>query len=99
MFPSISPLQSFGIGYLRVHPDGQVRVHADEPKPIIRVKPSSTSGFRRYGFVDAVLGLDPLGKLGMLQSDFKACFIFLLLLHLFFPDVCALMFNSMVPFS
>ena len=67
----LSSLQSFGIGYLRLHPDGQARVHSDEPKPILRVKPTAAAGFRRYGFVDAVLGLDPIGKLGMLQSDFK----------------------------
>ena len=53
------------------HPDGQVKVHADDPKPILRVKPDPTSGFRRFGFVDAVLALDPVGKLGLTAADFK----------------------------
>ena len=63
--------QSFGIGYQTLNPDGLVRVHADEPKPILRVKPDAKSGFRRYGFVDAVLALDPVGKLGLTAADFK----------------------------
>ena len=56
---------------MKSHPDGQVRVHAEDPRPIIRVKPDSTSGFRRYGFVDSVLGLDPAGKLGLVASDYQ----------------------------
>ena len=72
----LCPFQSFGIGYIRLHPDGQVRVHADDPKPILRVKPDARSGFRRYGFVDAVLGLDPVGKLGLLASDYKVSLSF-----------------------
>ena len=63
--------QSFGIGYLKLHPDGQVRVHGEDPRPIIRVRPDKTSNFRRYGFVDAVLSLDPVGKLGLHASDYK----------------------------
>ena len=63
--------QSFGIGYRQLHPEGQVRVHSDDPRPIIRVKPDADSGYRRYGFVDAVLGLDPVGKLGLTSSDYK----------------------------
>ena len=63
--------KAFGIGYRKIYPDGMVRIHADDPKPMIRVKPSANSGFRRYGFVDAVLGLDPAGKLGLQASDFK----------------------------
>ena len=60
---------------MRVHADGQVRVHGDEPKPILRVKPDSSSGFRRYGFVDAVLALDPVGRLGLDASDYKVNFL------------------------
>ena len=63
--------QSFGIGYKRLYPDGQVRVHSNDPRPIIRVKPDSSSNFRRYNFVDAVLTLDPVGKLGLMASDYK----------------------------
>ena len=48
-----------------------VKVHGDDPKPIIRVKLSATANFRRYGFVDAVLGLNPAGKLGLGASDYK----------------------------
>ena len=69
-------LQSFGIGYRKLHPEGQVQVHADDPRPIIRVRPDQKSGFRRYGFVDAVLGLDPVGKLGLVASDYRVCFYF-----------------------
>ena len=54
-----------------MHPDGQVRIHTDEPSPIIRVRPDTSSGFRRYGFVNAVLGLDPAGRLGLLSSDYQ----------------------------
>ena len=50
-----------------------IRVHADEPKPVLRVKPDSKSNFRRYCFVEAVLSLDPAGKLGLLPSDYKVC--------------------------
>ena len=67
--------QAIGMGYLKLHPDGQVRVHADEPKPIIRVKPDSSSGFRRYGFVDAVLALDPVGRLGLEASDYRVRYL------------------------
>ena len=63
--------QSFGIGYLALHPNGQVRVYSDDPRPVIRVKPDANSGFRRYGFVDAVLGLDPVSKLGLTATDYK----------------------------
>ena len=63
--------QSFGIGYKQVHPDGQVRVHSNDPRPVIRVKPDTSSNFRRYSFVDAVLSLDPVGRLGLLASDYK----------------------------
>ena len=63
--------QSFGIGYKQVHPDGQVRVHSNDPRPVIRVKPDTSSNFRRYSFVDTVLSLDPVGRLGLLASDYK----------------------------
>ena len=59
------------MGYKRLHPNGLVRVHVDEPKPLLRVKPDATSGFRRYSFVAAVLALDPSGKLGLVSSDFQ----------------------------
>ena len=63
--------QAFGIGYLKLNPDGQVKVHSEDPKPILRVRPDAHSRFRRYGFVDAVLGLDPVGRLNLQQSDYK----------------------------
>ena len=63
--------QAFGIGYRQVHPDGQVRVHSEDPKPSLRVKPDSVSRFSRYSFVEAVIELDPIGKLGLKASDFK----------------------------
>ena len=66
-------LQSFGLGYRALHPDGLVRVHSDDSKPMLRVKPDAKSGFRRYGFVDAVLGLDPAGKLGLDSADYRVC--------------------------
>ena len=62
---------------MALHPDGQVRVHSDDPKPIIRVKPSATSGFRRFGFVNAVLGLDPAGKLGLVASDYRVLVLYI----------------------
>ena len=68
---SVNFIQAFGIGYLKQHPDGQVRVHSEDPKPILRVKPNASSNFRRYTFVTAVLGLDPAGKLGLDASDYK----------------------------
>ena len=64
--------KSFGIGYQKLNPDGQVRVHADEPNPVLRVRPDSSSRFRRFNFVDAILTLDPTGKLGLLSSDYQA---------------------------
>ena len=67
-------LQSFGIGFKKMHPDGSVRVHANDPQPIIRVKPSESSRYQRFGFVDAVLNLDPDGRLGLLSSDYRVCF-------------------------
>lgn len=70
--------QSFGIGYKRLYPDGQVRVHSNDPRPIIRVKPDSSSNFRRYSFVDAILALDPVGRLGLLASDYKVHFNFVI---------------------
>ena len=63
--------QAFGIGYKTLHPDGVVRVHSDEPRPILRVKPDEASRFRRYNFVNAVLALDPAGKLGLTSSDYQ----------------------------
>ena len=77
-------LQSFGIGYLALHPDGQVRVHSDDPRPVLRVKPDAASGFRRYDFVCAVLGLDPVGKLGLNASDYKVHMFYLIISVIWF---------------
>ena len=63
--------KAFGIGYKNLYPGGEVRVHGDEPKPVIRVKPSESSKYRRYSFVEAVLTLDPVGKLGLVSSDYR----------------------------
>ena len=73
-----SLFQSIGISYLSSHPDGQVRVHAEEPKPILRLRPNLQSGFRRYSFVDSVLALDPIGKMEMTAADFKVRFFLFL---------------------
>ena len=54
-----------------MYPDGQVRVHSEDPKPMLRVKPNLAAKYTRLGFVDAVLELDPIGKLGLKASDFK----------------------------
>ena len=46
-------------------------MHSEDPKPMLRVKPSMASKYVRLGFVDSVLELDPIGKLGLKASDFK----------------------------
>ena len=46
-------------------------MHSEDPKPMLRVRPNSAARFRRFGFVDAVVELDPIGKLGLKASDFK----------------------------
>ena len=73
--------QAFGIGYKKLHPDGQVRVHADDAKPVIRVKATATSKYQRFGFVESVMSLDPVGTLGLLASDHKVFGSILLLLR------------------
>ena len=79
-------LQAFGIGYRAVHPEAVVRVHSDEPRPILRLKPDPSSSFRRYNFVSAVLALDPVRKLGLTASDYQVlcCSIMPLVICLFF---------------
>ena len=68
--------QSIAIGYKRSYPNSVVIVQAFDPKPSIRIKPSETSSapFRKYGFVDAIKELDPVGSLGLLDPDFKVFF-------------------------
>ena len=46
-------------------------MHSDDPKPILRVRPGETSRFERYSFVEAVLALDPVGRLGLVASDYR----------------------------
>ena len=75
--------QSFGIGYSQIYPDGQVRVHAEQPQPMIRVRPDLRAAFKRYSFVDAVLNLDPVGTLRLLPSDYKVEVF--ALIEFFFP--------------
>ena len=47
------------------------------------MKPDPTSGWRRYTFVAAVLGLDPAGKLGLDASDYKVRQIFVLVTYFY----------------
>ena len=51
-------------------------VEAFDPRPTIRVKPTDqqSAPFRKFGFVEAIKELDPLGSLGLLDSDFKVGF-------------------------
>ena len=48
-------------------------VQAFDSKPSIRIKASDQESlpFRKYGFVDAIEELDPIGSLGLLDPDFK----------------------------
>ena len=39
------------------------------------MKPDQSSNFRRYTFVTAVLGLDPVGKLGLSSADYRVSVI------------------------
>ena len=63
--------QSIAIGYKSSNPDSIVSVHAFDARPNIRVRDSETGPFRRFGFVDAVRELDPVGALGLLDQDYK----------------------------
>ena len=53
-------------------------VQAFDAKPSIRIKASDQPSvpFRKYGFVDAVEELDPIGSLGLLDPDFKVIDLF-----------------------
>ena len=60
-------------------------VHAFDARPTLRIKASDQSGsFRRYGFVEAIQELDPVGTLGLLEPDFKVCIDRLLSVFKFF---------------
>ena len=74
----LSFFQSIAIGYKRLHPSSVVIVQAFDAKPSLRIKPSeqSTAPFRKYGFVDAIKELDPVGALGLHDQDFKVYFVF-----------------------
>ena len=75
--------QSIGIGYKRAHPACQISVQGFAPRPCLQIKTSGSSqAFRRYGFVDAVQELDPVGTLGLLDQDYQV-FSFLLCLLVF----------------
>ena len=64
--------QSIAIGFKQINPSSIVVVQAFDPRPCLRIKASENSGtFRRYGFVDAIKELDPIGSLGLLAPDFK----------------------------
>lgn len=54
-----------------------VAVQGFVPRPTITIKDSDESDrpFRRYGFVEAIQKLDPVGALGLLAPDFKVRFI------------------------
>ena len=74
----LSFFQSIAIGYKRLYPSSVVIVQAFDAKPSLRIKPSeqSTAPFRKYGFVDSIKELDPIGTLGLLDPDFQVCFSF-----------------------
>ena len=65
--------QSIAHGYKNLHPDSVVVVQAYDPRPSLRIKSSDSPSipFRRYGFVDAIKELDPIGTLGLLDQDFQ----------------------------
>ena len=56
-----------------MYPNGIAIVQAFAPRPSIRVKQSDQPSvpFRKFGFVEAVEALDPVGTLGLLDPDFK----------------------------
>ena len=47
-----------------------------DSRPTLRIKASDSPDlpFRRYGFIEAIQELDPIGALGMLAPDFKVSF-------------------------
>ena len=53
-----------------------VTVQGFDPRPNIRIKASDDADLpsRRYGFVEAIQELDPIGSLGLLAPDFKVLF-------------------------
>ena len=65
--------QTIAIAYKQAHPESVVVVQAYDSRPGIRIKASDSPSqmFRRYGFVDAIKELDPVGSLGLLDPDFK----------------------------
>ena len=65
-----------------------VSVQGYDPRPCLRVKASSSSqSFRRFGFVDAIKEFDPTGSLGLLDPDFRVCFLFQMFISVFLdPD-------------
>ena len=65
--------QSVALAYKRQHPASVVVVQAYDPRPSIMIKASDTPdlAFRRYGFVEAIQELDPIGSLGLLAPHFK----------------------------
>ena len=71
-------LQTIAFGYKNLHPESIVVVHGYDPRPSIRIKASDGPGqsFQRYGFVDAIKELDPIGTLGLLDQDFKVALFF-----------------------
>ena len=73
-----SSLQSIAIGYKRAYPQSVAVDQAFDSKPSIRIKASDQPSvpFRKYGFVDAVEELDPIGSLGLLDPDFKVIDLF-----------------------
>ena len=79
--------QTIAIAYKQAHPESVVVVQAYDSRPGIRIKASDSPSqmFRRYGFVDAIKELDPVGSLGLLDPDFKVlifCFFCVGLLYL-----------------
>lgn len=66
--------QTIAIGYKQHHPSSVVVVQAYDPRPSLRIKATENSAFRRFGFVDAVKELNPVGSLGLLEPDFKVYF-------------------------
>ena len=72
-FLLIKFLQSIAIAYKRQNPSSIVSVQGYDPRPSIMIKASDNPdlSFRRYGFVEAIKELDPVGSLGLLAPDFK----------------------------
>ena len=65
--------QTIAIAYKQQNPASITVVHAYDPRPSLMIKASDSpsSIFRKFGFVDAIQDLDPLGSLGLLDPDFK----------------------------